>query len=84
MTALKIFPGFIRATIYTVRNDKTNKFKNCWCYDFNSTACCNVAAQFTDKRLRKTRLIITPQEVSWGILKQGPYKKGQPLTIQQP
>jgi hypothetical protein len=75
MTALKMFPGFMRATLYTARNDKTNKFKYCWCYDFHSTACCNVAAQFTDQRLRKTRLVITPKEVSWGILKQGPCKK---------
>jgi hypothetical protein len=69
MKALKNFPVFMHATLYTVRKDKTNKFKYCWCYDFNSTVYCNVAAQFTDQRLRKTRLIITPQEVRWGILK---------------
>jgi hypothetical protein len=84
MTALKIFPCFMRATLYTVRKDKTNKFKYCCCYNFNSTACCNVAVQFTDQRLSKTHLIITPQEVIWGILKQRPYKKGQPVTTQQP
>lgn len=75
MKALKIFPRFMRAILCTARNDKTNKFKYCWCYDFNSTACCDVAAHFTDQKLRKTRLIITPQEVSWGVLKQGSYKK---------
>jgi hypothetical protein len=83
MTALKIFAGFMRATLYTARNDRTNKFKYCCCYDLNSTACFNVGAQFADQRLPKAHLIITPQEVRWGILKQGPYKKGQPLTTQQ-
>jgi hypothetical protein len=72
------------ATLYTARNDKTNKFRYCWCYDSNSATCCNFAAQFTDQRLRKTHFMITPQEVSWGILKQGPCKKGQPLTTQKP
>lgn len=62
MTALKIFPGFMRATLHTARNDKTNKFKYCWRYDLNSTACCNAAAQFTDQRLPKTRLLFTPRK----------------------
>jgi len=38
MTALKIFPGFMRANLYTARNDKTSKFKYCWCYDLNLLA----------------------------------------------
>jgi len=59
MTELKIFPDFMRATLYTARNDKMNTFKYCWCYDFNRTACCNVAAQFTEQRLRKGRFTLS-------------------------